>query len=285
LPRLWIVLLAPLVPYAAFVTWFNKRLDKAWDATDEVDLDVDETFDVVSNARDIKLFGAEKSQILRRSLLSQYRTKLTQSADWLSSFNRAGQALIKGGSCIALMLVCFDALSEGAITVGQLGLLISLQETLFAPLNQIYYIFESTQTALRKVKPFFGLLREIDPLSDRPEALDLPVLADKLSFKNVSYSYLTSQPTPTLNNLSFDVPRGSTLAVVGPSGAGKSTLSSLVLRFADPTSGSILWDGIDLRDSTRNSLRKLALLVPQGSLPQPVPLEFAISLIFCSCRY
>eukprot|EP01122_Echinamoeba_exundans_P012001 TRINITY_DN4932_c0_g1_i1.p1 TRINITY_DN4932_c0_g1~~TRINITY_DN4932_c0_g1_i1.p1 ORF type:complete len:653 (+),score=125.83 TRINITY_DN4932_c0_g1_i1:219-1961(+) len=263
LPRLWIVLVAPLIPYAALVTWFSWRQDKAWDASDEVDLDIDETFDVISNARDIKLFGAERSQILRRSLLSQYRTKLNQKADWLGSFNRVGQSLIKGVACIALMLVCFDALSEGVITVGQLGLLISLQETLFAPLNQIYYMVTSTQTALRKVKPFFALLREIDPLGDRPNATDLPVLTDKFSFKNVSFSYLASQPTPTLSNISFDVPKGSTLAVVGPSGAGKSTLSSLILRFADPSSGSVQWDGIDLRDSTRNSLRKLALLVPQ----------------------
>lgn len=264
LPQLWWVLLAPLPVYGAWVYYFDSREDKAWDALDVTSLETDEVFDMVSNARDVKVFGAERSEALRHALIEQYRAKLWRKGFMLSDINHGGQQFMKGLCSVMLILVCFDALSSKVITAGQLGLLITLQETLFAPLNQMHYLVMQTKASLRKVKPLFALLRVADPLADHADSIDLPVLADRLSVKNLSFSYLKNAAAETLQDISFDVPKGTTTAIVGPSGAGKSTLSSLLLRLYDPASGSISWDGINLKNSTRNSLRKLALLVPQG---------------------
>jgi len=85
-------------------------------------------------------------------------------------------------------------------------------------------------------------------------------------FKDVSFFYPSRKELTVINNLSFEVKRGETVAIVGPSGAGKSTLVQLLLRFYDPVSGSILIDGKDSREYSLTSLRSHMALVPQEVL-------------------
>ncbi|MBQ1980799.1 MAG: ATP-binding cassette domain-containing protein, partial [Alistipes sp.] len=87
---------------------------------------------------------------------------------------------------------------------------------------------------------------------------------DKIEFRNVSFSYDSSREV--LHNISFEVKRGETVALVGPSGGGKSTLSELVPRFYDPTSGEILIDGISLKDYSQDSLREKMGIVSQDTI-------------------
>ena len=81
---------------------------------------------------------------------------------------------------------------------------------------------------------------------------------------NVSFAYEPARQI--LNNVSFEVPAGRTVAIVGPSGAGKSTISRLIFRFYDVTGGRILIDGQDIRDITQQSLRAAIGMVPQDTV-------------------
>ncbi|KAH8929635.1 P-loop containing nucleoside triphosphate hydrolase protein [Atractiella rhizophila] len=85
-----------------------------------------------------------------------------------------------------------------------------------------------------------------------------------VEFDNVSFSY--DGKRTTLNNLSFKIPAGSSVALVGESGAGKSTILRLLYRFYDVTDGSIKIDGHDLHSLTQHSLRSQVGVVPQDSM-------------------
>ena len=101
-------------------------------------------------------------------------------------------------------------------------------------------------------------------VEDKADAKPLTEFKDKIEFRNVSFSYDSSREV--LHNISFEVKRGETVALVGPSGGGKSTLSELVPRFYDPTSGEILIDGISLKDYSQDSLREKMGIVSQDTI-------------------
>ena len=84
-----------------------------------------------------------------------------------------------------------------------------------------------------------------------------------IRFENLSFSYPTRPGVNIFNNLDFEIPQGSNVAIVGPSGGGKSTISSLLLRFYTPTQGAIKIDGVDINTMNIKSLRRRIGLVAQ----------------------
>ncbi len=111
-------------------------------------------------------------------------------------------------------------------------------------------------------KRFTELLDTEAEVQDQPNAKQISHLNGDISFNKVTFGYEKTQE-PVLNALSFSIQAGETIAFVGPSGAGKTTICSLIPRFYDVESGSITIDGIDLRDMTKESLRKQIGIVQQ----------------------
>jgi ATP-binding cassette, subfamily B, bacterial len=98
-----------------------------------------------------------------------------------------------------------------------------------------------------------------------PVALPEPPIGS-LEFDNITFRYPTRPEEKAVHDLSLNIARGETVAVVGPSGAGKSTLLQLALRFYDPQEGRVLIDGIDVRDVDPAEMRKRIALVPQETV-------------------
>ncbi|SMO58665.1 ABC transporter ATP-binding protein [Solitalea koreensis] len=98
---------------------------------------------------------------------------------------------------------------------------------------------------------------------DKKNATAAAPFNSKIEFKNVSFAY---KDRPVLNNVSFTIEKGQTVALVGPSGSGKTTICDLTPRFYDINSGNILFDGIDLRDLKADSIRSQIGIVPQESV-------------------
>ncbi|HJW06819.1 MAG TPA: ATP-binding cassette domain-containing protein, partial [Rhodanobacter sp.] len=103
----------------------------------------------------------------------------------------------------------------------------------------------------------------VDP--PQPQALPQPMRGE-LRFDGVSFHYPTRPDAPALHDFTLTVRPGETVALVGPSGAGKSTVFALLLRFYDPQSGRITLDGIDLRATAMDELRRRIALVPQETV-------------------
>lgn len=100
-------------------------------------------------------------------------------------------------------------------------------------------------------------------IENKPDALNLKGFNNSIEFRNVSFRY---DDKVVLNNISFTIEKGKTIALVGSSGAGKSTLADLIPRFHDPSDGAILIDGVDIKDYTVESLRKQMSFVTQDAI-------------------
>ncbi len=125
-------------------------------------------------------------------------------------------------------------------------------------MSRLYATFNSAAGASERL---FELLDTAPEVEDAPDAVPLPSMKGAVRFEQVTFAYDTAQPV--LEDISFAVAPGETMALVGPSGAGKTTLLNLIPRFYDPSAGRILIDGFDLRAVQKRSLREQIAVVPQ----------------------
>ena len=102
--------------------------------------------------------------------------------------------------------------------------------------------------------------KDIEPIAENNTSVNLK---GKVSFENVSFHYETRPDIEVIKNLTLSVNEGQSIAIVGPSGAGKSTFASLLLRFYEPTSGAILFDGVNAKTFNLQALRSNMAIVPQ----------------------
>jgi len=144
-----------------------------------------------------------------------------------------------------------------------IGFIIIFSQIL-GPAKALSSAFSNVQRGLASGRRILSVIDTDSAINDAEYATELKSFEQGLSFKNVSFSY--DGKNPVLNNVSFDIPKGKTVALVGPSGSGKSTLFDMIPRFIDPESGVITIDGYDLKDLKKHSLRKYIGIVTQQSI-------------------
>ena len=132
-----------------------------------------------------------------------------------------------------------------------------------APLKRLMDSFAPMQQGLAAGASIFEILDE--PAEDFVSGKRIERLAGSIEFRDVSFEY-TSEKGGVLHSVSLTVPAGKNIAIVGRSGSGKSTLVGLVPRFYDTTSGSVLVDGMDVRECNLRDLRHNVALVSQDVL-------------------
>ncbi len=151
----------------------------------------------------------------------------------------------------------------GEITIGTLvafeGMFVSMG---YALTNCMQYVPSLAQAA-GSIKHLDELLQEKPALTDKPDAITLPRLNDRITFEDVSFGYVAKKLA--LRNMDLTIPKGSYVAIVGPSGSGKSTILNMVMRFYDPVAGRVRFDGIDVTGVTQASLRQQMGVVFQES--------------------
>ena len=220
--------------------------------------------DSLLNYETVKYFVAEEREKSRydRSI-ARYEDASIKTYTSLAVLN-AGQAAIFTLGLTAAMVLCVFGIQAGTHTVGDFVMINAMMVQLYQPLNFMGMVYREIKQAVIDIEMMFGILLRHPEIEDRPGAKPLIVTNGGIRFENVSFAYEPERPI--LENLSFEVPAGKTIAVVGPSGAGKSTLSRLLFRFYDVTGGRILVDGQDLRDVTQTSLRAAIGMVPQDTV-------------------
>jgi ATP-binding cassette, subfamily B, bacterial len=154
---------------------------------------------------------------------------------------------------------------KGEITVGTLIAFLGYIAGLFGPVQGLSSIYSTARKATVSLEEIFKILNVQEHLGDAPGARPIDSLNGEVEFVGVSFHYEQAD-RPLLDDVSFHVAPGQTIAIVGPSGSGKTTMMALLMRFYDPLDGSILLDGRDIRTITQRSLRRQISSVLQDPL-------------------
>ncbi|GMQ79267.1 MAG: ABC transporter ATP-binding protein [Anaerolineae bacterium] len=152
---------------------------------------------------------------------------------------------------------------EGAITVGSLFAMISYVLMLNGPVQRLGFLVNLAATAGASVSRIFEIMDTPREIVEKPTARWVSPIEGRIVFDKVYFSY--DEGRQILSDISFLVEPGQTIALMGPTGSGKSTLTSLIPRFYDPNSGSVMIDGLDTRDWKIEHLRRSIGIVMQDS--------------------
>ncbi len=221
--------------------------------------------DALINYETVKYFSNEGFEQARYDEnLRQLETASVKSQTSLSLLN-LGQSLIIAVAVTLLVWRATLGVVAGAMTLGDLVLVNALMIQLYVPLNFLGVIYREIRQSLTDMEKLFTLLGQHREVADAPHARPLDTSAGAgVSFDGVSFGYEPGRQV--LDDISFEVPAGKTVAVVGPSGSGKSTLARLLFRFYDVGRGAVRIDGQDLREVTQQSLRQAIGIVPQDTV-------------------
>ncbi len=215
----------------------------------------------VSGALLFKLFGHDEEAAVRIERTSgavmRAEVQLTVQTRWYNAL----LGLMMAVSSAAVWLLGGLAVAHGTMSVGALIAFIALQSRLFVPVGVLTNAnaqITMARAVLDRIAAYLSLQTEHERAVG---AMPLPSGPGSIELRNVSFGY--EPGTPVLEDVSFSVPAGRTLAVVGASGAGKSTICSLLLKLFEPSAGSIVIDGADLAGATIASVRDAIGLVTQ----------------------
>jgi len=148
--------------------------------------------------------------------------------------------------------------------IGDVTTAILLLTSLYVPLNMLGFNYREIRQAFIDMEQMVGLTAVVPDIVDAPDAVDLPPSSGQgaaIAFDRVDFQH--DARSTGLKEVSFDIPPGTTTAIVGPSGAGKTTAVRLALRLLDPKAGRVVIDGLDLKRVRQSELRSAIALVPQ----------------------
>ena len=153
---------------------------------------------------------------------------------------------------------------QGEMTTGKLVAMTFYIGFIFNPAVRIVDFNNALQWAVSAMDRVFQTLDTRPEIQDKPDAIALPPIKGAVTFDDVSFTYRDGNPI--IQHLSLHAEPGEVIALVGPSGAGKSTLMNLLMRFYDPSEGTVRVDGFDLRDVRLDTLRRQISMVAQENV-------------------
>lgn len=222
--------------------------------------------DTLKAAKLVKSYNAEDFEVKRMEGILNDMYKIRRKTAKLSQLSPPFIETISG---IGIALVIFYGgakVMSGQTTPGAFFAFFASMAMAYKPMRSVANLNLAFQMGLVSVKNYFSTIDIKPKIVDEKDAKDLNLQEVKgsIEFKNVNFNYLPQYPErKALNNLSINIPAGKKVALVGPSGGGKSTTMNMILRFYDADSGSILLDGVDIKQLKIKSLRSAISMVSQ----------------------
>jgi ATP-binding cassette subfamily B protein len=220
--------------------------------------------DSLLNYETVKYFNAEEREARRYDEAINSFANATVRNEVSLAWLNIGQALITNMMMAGAMIFTVYGWSRGRYTAGDVVFVNTMLMQLFRPLDLLGWVYRSIRQGLIDMEAMWNLVDTHAEVKDREGAPALTVSSGALRFEDVHFSYESGREI--LKGVSFDIPTGTSCAIVGPSGAGKSTIARLLYRFYDPTSGRILIDEQDISEITQKSLRGSIGIVPQDTV-------------------
>lgn len=163
----------------------------------------------------------------------------------------------------AMYYVGIKILGIESVSVGTLVAFGTYIGMFWNPIMNLSNFYTQIITNLAAAERVFEIMDTESSISDAPEALPLPPIEGRVTFSHVDFSY--EDDVKILDDVSFDIKPGETIALVGPTGAGKTTIVNLISRFYDIQNGHIRIDGHDIRQVTLESLRQQMGIMTQDN--------------------
>ena len=252
---LFVVLATPLSLFAAsFIASRTHSLFKA-----QAEIRGDQTAyinEIIGNEKVVRAYGHEKEAIETFETMNRKMEKCSLRAVFFSSLvnptTRVVNSIVYAGvALIGALSVIADPI---AFTVGSLSIFLSYANQYTKPFNEISGVATEFQNSLACAVRLFELIEANPQSPDKEDALVLEEAKGNIEIKDIAFSY--DPEKPLIRDFSLSVESGKRIAIVGPTGCGKTTFIGLLMRFYDVNGGKISVDGTDIRNITRNSLRR-----------------------------
>ena len=264
--RLALVAFLVIPPITFGVTKIGHRLRRYSTKAQEKMADITSVLqETISGIRVVKAFGMESFEANKfyrhtRGFFSAFMTqqRAASLAPPMTEFLGATGALVVlwyGGT---------QVLGGRLLSPDWFLIFLAAMLSIIHPAKNLTHANAKIQEGLAAARRIFHILDTVPEITDGRDAVVIDTIEREIEFAGVSFRY--NDEEYVLRDVSFKVKKGQVVAIVGPSGAGKSTLVDLIPRFYDPTSGSVLVDGVDIRNVSIRSLRNLMGIVTQETI-------------------
>ena len=270
--------------YTIAITRWRTKFRKDMNAVEQAGGGV--MVDSLINYETVKYFGNEKHEVQKFDHFLERYENAANKTQWSLSLLNFGQQAIFTTALTTAMLMVLDGINGGTMTIGDLAMVNGLLFQVSIPLNFLGTVYRELRQSLIDMSALFRLLDERAAIVDTPSAVALKnPRSVGIELRDLRFTYGgggegegeglssaaadgdASRELPTarevLKGLTLSVPAGTSMALVGPSGCGKSTVLRLLYRFYDPSSGSMLLNGQELRGLQLDSFRAAVGVVPQ----------------------
>lgn len=250
---------APVIPA---LKWLQKRQLAAYDALRTSVAEMLSGFsEAVTGAAVVRAYGIEgrTRDRLHDAIAVRYRARL-RANKFMAGVFVAGDLF--GAVAFSLVLIVGLRFRESlGLTGGQLVACLFLTSFINGPVGEIGETLDQTQTAIAGWRKILNLLDRDRELVDQTPGEDVPAGPVRVDVTDVGFRY--REGPPVLLDVGVDIPAGTNVAVVGETGSGKTTFAKLLCRLADPVSGSIRLNGVELRAMSSSSRHNTVRMVPQ----------------------
>jgi len=216
--------------------------------------------DTIPGAIVVKAHSQEKSEVRR---LTERMTMVVKSNLETTRLNLSFFPMLGFTASVGAAVVWYiggGQVLNGTLTLGTLWMFVSYMWMFYGPIQSLTNLVQPLQEALTSGERVLEIVELRPDIKDADDAVSFN-FNGAIEFKDVSFGY---QPyIPVVKNITLDIRAGETIGVVGPSGGGKTTLTKLLLRFYDPSEGSISIDGVDIRKIAVECLRRQIGIVQQ----------------------
>jgi ATP-binding cassette subfamily B protein len=267
-PRLsgFVLLAIPVIvlPLVAFGRWVRRLSRNAQDTLADATAYASE---LVGAIRTVQAYTSERPADARFGGEVEQAYQAARSSTRARAVLTAVIIFIVFTSVVGILWIGSNDVLSGSISPGRLGQFVLYAAFAAAGLGQLSEVWGEVSAASGAAERLFEILRVKSQITAPalPRALPEPARGD-VGFEDVRFAYPTRRDVLAVDGVSLSVRAGEKVAIVGPSGAGKSTLFHLLLRFYDPASGSISFDGVPIRTADPRELRSRIALVPQDSV-------------------
>jgi len=254
-----------VVPSAIVTTVFIARRSQTqfaaqWERTGTLNGFVEE---VHTGHNLVKVFGHEQEAIEAFDAQNEQLFQASYRAQFISGIIQPVMNFIGNLNYVAIAVIGGVQVANGTMSLGDVQAFIQYSRQFTMPITQLASIMNVFQSAIASAERVFELLDEAEEIPDAATPTPLRGVEGRIALEGVSFRY--EPETPLIDDLDLDVRPGATIAIVGPTGAGKTTLVNLLMRFYEIDGGRISVDGIDIRDVTRDDLRRTFGMVLQDT--------------------